>query len=172
MTDFAPGPSLTVPPAPPKPGRPVWPFVAVIALLVAALVTVIAWPRGNNKPAPTAAVVSPAAAATFSVTGTLTLKAGQFIKDDSQLCWGDGGYDDLAMGASVTITDASGTVIGVGQVDSAHNDGGMTGTCGLSFKVDGVPTGKGFYGVEVSHRGAIKESEQDLKTGSADLAIG
>lgn len=171
MSDFAPGPSPTI--APPSRRRRQWPLIVAIVILAAGLAAALVWPRsGDATPAKPAASATPVAAATFSITGMLTLSAGDFMADDSQLCWGNGGYDDLSMGTSVTITDAAGTVVGVGQVNSAHNDGGMGGTCDLSFKVDGVPTGKGFYGIEVSHRGSVKKSEADLKAGSAELTIG
>ncbi len=46
-----------------------------------------------------------------------------------------------------------------------------TGTrCRLPFTVD-VPAGKGFYGIEVSHRGVVRFREADL-AGKVDLSIG
>lgn len=178
MTNYVPGPTPPTftplaPTPPPAPGRRVWPFVAAIAVLAVALAGVLIWPHLNSdKPAKPVASAAPAAAATFSVTGTVSLRAGQFITVESNGCRGQDGYDDIEMGASVTITDANGTVVGVGQINSLNNDGGMAGTCDLSFQVDGVPAGKGFYGVEVSHRGSVKEPEAELKAGSVQLTIG
>lgn len=160
-------------PEPPRRSRAVPILVAAVVVLLAG-VAALAFVLISNRAKPAAgnSTGAPAAAATFSVTGTMELKAGQFISDDNQSCRGQDGYDDLTMGASVTITDASGTVVALGEVNSMHNDDGMAGACDLGFKVDGVPAGKGFYGVEVSHRGAVKEPEAELKAGSVQLTIG
>lgn len=129
-------------------------LVLLVGGLVAAIVTGAHVPGTKPKPA-----------TAFTVNGAFILSAGQFTTTDESSCAGSGGYDDIALGAPVTVTDASGTVVGVGQINEMSLAGDMTGVCTLDFSVDGVPAGKGFYGVEVSHRGALKYSEAALKGG-------
>ncbi len=40
------------------------------------------------------------------------------------------------------------------------------------FKLADVPRGKGFYGIEVGHRGIVRYSEQDIVSGYAALELG
>jgi len=160
---------------PPKPKSKAVPIlIAVIILLVLAaggLIYALTQRPSDKTPAKTT-VVS-AAPATFQVSGTLTLAEGQFITtDDIGGCRGQGGFDDLALGAAVTITDASGAVVAVSQLSGMNAGDGMQGTCELAFSVPNIPAGKGFYGVEVSHRGAVKYEEAKLKAGPVELTVG
>ncbi|OZF40834.1 hypothetical protein CH296_00290 [Rhodococcus sp. 14-2496-1d] len=76
-------------------------------------------------------------------------------------CEGKGGYDDLAEGASVTVSDASGTTVATGNInDSTYIDG----ACLLSFAFD-VPAGSDFYKVEVSHRGEVTYPADQARSG-------
>jgi hypothetical protein len=43
--------------------------------------------------------------------------------------------------------------------------------CVIPFTVGNVPTGLGFYGIEISHRGRLQHSETDLRHG-LDLTLG
>jgi hypothetical protein len=163
-----------IPPAP-KRRRSLIPWIIIGALAV-ALAAVLVIPRlGDEKPSP---ALPPA---TLTAVGALTLDAGDFGYDrDANLCWGAGGYGDIEKGASVTITDAAGAVIGVGSLVAATptqfttTDGTQSFLgdpnakpthCDLSFAIPNIPAGKGFYGVEVSHRGSVKYPEAALNTG-------
>lgn len=96
--------------------------------------------------------------AVFTVYGSMTLTVSQF-SDDQGYCAGRDGYDDIAAGAQVVITDAAGAVVGVGKLD-----GGQVSNlhCVFDFVIPGVPDGKPFYGVEVTHRGRVQYSRADL----------
>jgi hypothetical protein len=135
-----------------------------------------------DKP-PAAPVAAPAssAPAVFTVTGALTLGLGDFMWDgDKQVCWGSGGYDDMKLGTQVVVSDAAGATIAIGAISDASpvlgdrtgDDGDpLADGCELSFFVDGVPAGKGFYGVEVSHRGRLQYSEAEIR-GDLKLTLG
>lgn len=142
--------------------------VILLALGVGGLGFALFRQSDDDKPTPAASDAAP----TFEVDGTVELKAGQFVTVNDTGCRGYDGFEDLTMGAAVTIIDAAGAVVGVGHINSLSLDGGMQGTCTLSFSVPNVPTGKGFYGVEVSHRSAVKFDEAQLKSGKAELSVG
>lgn len=117
-------------------------------------------------------------AADFTLAGKLTLKwsTGAFERTDSGVCAGSGGYSDIVDGAAVTITDQGGTVIATGQLDvgRANVDTATNRPidCTFTFSVMHVPDGKTFYGVTVSHRGAISYSAAQAKGGQVGLSLG
>ncbi|WP_215789706.1 hypothetical protein [Paractinoplanes bogorensis] len=96
---------------------------------------------------------------TLTVSGTMALHDDDLLSYDGG-CAGNGGYDDISDGASVTVTDAGGEIVGLGSLTGSTMVSGTE--CDFSFTVTGVPAGKGFYGVEVSHRGSVKYAEADL----------
>lgn len=163
--------------------------IALLAVLgVIAAVVLVIGRAGGDEDAPAAPKAAPASAsaapATISVRGSITLGLGDFNWDDgngkngfvtSATCAGRGGYDDIAVDASVTVTDASDTVVALGKLDGANpvgfSDAQTPTACKLSFTIPGVPAGKGFYGIEVSHRGAVKFEESKLAA-PVELSLG
>lgn len=164
----------------------------IVGALVLVLAVVAAWiltrddtgdDRSGAATDPVSATTAAAAApTTLSVSGTISLGLGDFEWTDGTgqgltgpTCAGRGGYDDIAVGAPVTITDPGGTVVGIGKVDTSIPTGFSADktptSCDLKFAVSGLPAGKGFYGVEVSHRGAVKFKEADLAK-SVELSLG
>ena len=155
--------SATPPPAPPttppqvESTLPRWVLVGfavggliVIALLAAILGMLASGSDGSASP-------SKPAGKTFTVSGELTLTdAG--VHNVSGHCFGTNGYDDMQVGAQVVVRDADGKTVGVSQLD-AGTLGGVTVVCTFPFTVEGVPSGKGPYSVEVSHRGQIAFEE-------------
>ena len=77
---------------------------------------------------------------------------------------------ELREGANVVVTDASGNTVAVTSLQAGkwENRDGIT-YCRLPFSVR-VPSGKGFYGVEVAHRGRVQFTEAQL--GAAVVTIG
>jgi hypothetical protein len=139
--------------------------------IAAALLTLTAC--GRPAPAPAAASSPPAA---FTITGAVNLDVGNFTWDsDTMSCAGKDGYDDLAPGAQTIVTDPAGTTIAVGQITTGKaqmdDDDGQAASCALSFVVNDVPAGKGFYGIEVSHRGRLQYSELQAH-GILQLSVG
>jgi hypothetical protein len=136
----------------------------VVLVLAAALTVVFLWPRldGAKTDTPAAAAVATA----FTVNGVLALGPGQFVAVDGTSC------ADLTVGATVTITDSVGGVLGATKITSMTLDGlGGAGTCDLKFAVPGIPAGKGSYTIEVAHRGAMKYDESKLRSGTLQLSV-
>lgn len=106
---------------------------------------------------------------TTTLRGEVHLRGEDNVAGSSTSCYGSGGYDDLREGTGVVVTDAAGTTIAVGSLGRGTYSTFGTLDCVLPFTVE-VPTGKGFYGIEVAHRGAVKFAEPDL--GRVRLAIG
>lgn len=132
----------------------------VSALLLAAALT------GCSDDAPE----SPAAASTSAppvraVAGTLIIY-DSFTWSSETGCVGTGGYDDIHAGTQVVITDSAGVPIALGKLDEGELEGRVPGVisdiCRFTFSISQVPTGKGFYGVEVGHRGGVQYSEQEI----------
>lgn len=188
---YPPPPAYPVSPAPAYGGQPLTPqrlmpprrrrspstvvtvlltAVAVLGFTGAALVfTGVLPPRpagtsgGATTPAATTgAPAAPAVPSTFTVVGSLSLtKLTGITVIDATHCTGKGGYDDIGEGAQVVVTDAAGTVVGVGKLDAGHPGGHVSG-CEFDFTVPGVPRGKGFYGIEISHRGVLRYAEDRM----------
>jgi hypothetical protein len=78
-------------------------------------------------------------------------------------CSGSGGYSDIRSGAQVTVSDGNGKLLAT----TALTDGKITasnsvnGDCMFEFIIK-VPDAD-FYAVEVSHRGQLKYSKNDLE---------
>jgi hypothetical protein len=163
-----PGMPAYLPPSPPEPpkrrrGLLVGITVAVVAAVAASAGTaVLLLSRGPVQAVTTKAV---SALATAAGPATLTV-SGTFVLTDDNLflgtdgCAGQDGYSDISTGAAVTVTDGTGAIVGLGRLDSAQLT--STDDCTFSFSVADVPAGKNFYGVEVTHRGAVKYAEADL----------
>jgi hypothetical protein len=148
-------------------------FIAALPLLATAAC-------GGQEPAAKPATPSPSKSEVFQVTGKFYLSLADFTWDeDPPVCAGSGGYDDLALGAQVVVSDPAGTTVAVGSVtesipitewdDDAEDY--LATACTLRFLVTGVPAGKGFYGIEVSHRGRLQYSEAQARK-ELELTIG
>ncbi len=107
---------------------------------------------------------------THTVEVTLTIIGGDHIIGTGSNCQGDGGYDDLRVGAAVTVMDQSGRVIANGYIDSAK---GTSYSCELSATIKDVPE-VDFYQFKISHRGGPSYSLADMEAADwkVDLSIG
>lgn len=164
-------------PAPPRRGT------ARIAVLVAAgtVVAVLAGAAGaylllrqDEQPASTTATVSstpsaPAAAepTTFKVTGEVILPNGY---SGTTTCRGSGPYQDIKVGAKVTVRDADGGPVGSGALDVGEVK--QPKGCVFPFSVPNVPTGGEPYTIEVTHRLGPQYSEAVISTQNIELALG
>lgn len=105
--------------------------------------------------------------ASFDLHGSLQLRDRETIRSG---CLGQGGYSDIRVNVQVVVTDASGKTVGIGQVEKSENKGLF---CDYAFVVQDVPAGLGFYGVEVSTRGRVQYSEEQLRSGvTLSLGVG
>lgn len=167
----------TPPPAPSPPRRrsPVPLFIAGALVLVAATAAGTWWlTRPAAKPEPASATAAPdSRLTTLPVIGTLQLDGGYSATGTAgEECWVGGGFSDIHKGAQVTVTDPAGKVVGVGTLSAGTMKGhGVGRSCLFNFAVGDVPTGLGFYGIEVAHRGVIRYAEADLMKGSAHLTL-
>lgn len=116
---------------------------------------------------PTAPAPAPSTPATITVTGNITLRLPNFEWSTAGGCWGRGGYDDIRQGAQVVVTDNAGETVAVGKLAAGQPqkdpaDASRATSCTFGFTVS-APAGRGFYGVEVSHRGRSQYAEKDLE---------
>lgn len=91
---------------------------------------------------------------------------GAFVWDIGEGCWGFGQLADITAGAKVTVTDGAGAVIAMGALDAGTvtmqaNDK-RAELCTWTFKIPDVPSGRGFYAVQVGSLPAEKFPEADL----------
>jgi len=139
-------------PAPRRRGRPGW-QIAVLAgvavLVVAAAATVVVLLVASRGPG------------TFTVTGSVELKTGQFEVHDGNpaTCNGIDVYQDLRGGADASIADAKGKFVAIGRFAAGSP---RTGWCSLWFTIANVPRGAGPYGLWVTHRGPKPYTEAQL----------
>ncbi|GAB3424442.1 hypothetical protein [Flindersiella endophytica] len=106
---------------------------------------------------------SPTKPAAFTVSGTFTVEAATaaMTSADGGGCWTDDGYDDIDSGTQVVVRDRHGTTMAIGELGAAERDGS---NCAFSFVVSEVPAGKGIYRIEVSHRGELEYTEEQIRT--------
>jgi hypothetical protein len=144
-------------------------MLAVIIVLVigGAAAVLLAWKPWSSS------------TSTFTVTGTFALHGtpdlgdgeGQILVTDSDsTCAGENGYDDIQDGVEVTISDSSGKTLALGDLEGSTYEA-THHTCRFDIVVDGVPSGRDFYRVEVSHRGEQQYTQADLEAGIA-LTLG
>ncbi|MEV7861583.1 hypothetical protein AB0O86_22820 [Streptomyces hirsutus] len=105
----------------------------------------------------------------FSTDGTLTVAGIGAGLDPKELCSGTGGYSDIDFGTQVNVTDAAGTLVaksslGLGQKTELG--------CEFPFTVDDITPGSKFYTVEVSHRGGLTQTEDELRAGGLAFTLG
>jgi hypothetical protein len=81
-----------------------------------------------------------------------------FTAVDGGHCAGNGGYSDISTGTQIVVTDDAGRTVAVGKLGEGN---WINSYCELPFAVD-VPAGSGFYGIEVSHRGRVQYSADQL----------
>lgn len=158
------------PPAPPRRNLLPWIAAAAVALLLVAggAVAVTVFVMSASKPTP------PAGPATVTAYGQMNLSLGGFAWNRNPAeCWGRGGYDDIREGVNVTITDPEGKVVALGKLAKGLpviiDD--RASSCLFRFEVE-VPAGLKFYGIEVSHRGVIQFTQDELTGKGVTLTLG
>lgn len=110
-----------------------------------------------------------------TVNGTVSVPAAgaQIVHPDGSAdlsCSTTSGFSDIRLGAQVRVTDESGTLLGTTELSVGTR---QEDRCVLPFTVK-VPGGKSFYQFEVSHRGLVSFSADDLKRqgGRVELTVG
>lgn len=170
-----------LPPPPPAPKKrtisPVWLVVGTVLIAGAVIAFVATRDGADTAPAasPTPKTQSLSGSMTlFSDTGGVVVNGFPSNPDQAlgRQCWGSSGYDDIDAGADVTVTDESGTVIAVGALGPGEVVSFRAGNfltdfedavrCEFEFMINDVPDAK-FYGVEVSDRGELRYSRDELE---------
>jgi hypothetical protein len=96
-------------------------------------------------------------AGTTTVTGGLTLVDAETA---SSGCNGQGGYSDIDGGAQVILTDEGGKILGSGSLSSGTPTGSTA--CVYGFSISDIPTDREQYAIEVSRRGKVVNSRDEL----------
>lgn len=105
----------------------------------------------------------------FSADGTLTVSGIGAGLDPGELCSGTGGYSDIDFGTQVTVSDAAGTLVATGTLGLGQK---TEQGCEFPFTVDDITPGSKFHTVEVSHRGGLTQTEDDLRAGGLTFTLG
>jgi hypothetical protein len=127
----------------------------LLLLVVAAVLAVRVGVGREHAPAAATTTTRP------SMTGILTLHDPDAGYKYGEVCSGTSGFDDVDAGASVVVTNEQGTVVGTGSLGLGSASPG--GDCVFNFTVAGLPPEARFYGVEVSHRGKVTFSREQLE---------
>lgn len=116
------------------------------------------------------------APSTFTARGEMELDGGSVGFDgegsffaDSGTCFGANGYADISAGAQVTVSDSSGKTVALGELSGGRV---RSGACVFDVTVEDVPAGNRFYKVEVTHRGNVQYSEDEMRNGQVSLVLG
>ena len=157
-------------------GRWVLPVIVALAVLLIGGGAVVTWMALKDRTTPAATVAVTSAPATTAPAFLSVLGFFVLIDDDEhwkvgQSCQGDGGYSDIRPGAQVVVT-SNGETLGIAHIFGGigyRSDGHVA--CRFGFAVVGVPAGRSFYAVEISHRGQVQFAERDL-TEEISLSLG
>ncbi|MFK4146861.1 hypothetical protein [Streptomyces sp. NPDC004065] len=107
--------------------------------------------------------------ASFSTDGTLTVAGIGTGLDSGETCSGTGGYSDIDFGTQVTVTDAAGTLVATGSLGLGRE---TEQGCEFPFTVDDITPGSKLYTVEISHRGGLTKTEDELRAGRLGFTLG
>lgn len=134
-------------------------------------------------PAPTSVGGGATATAPTTVSGTMrhmgfnvddTEGSTVYVRADDTTCELMGGFSDVNEGASVTVYDADGAIVGNARLGAGktiyREDNGprnYIAQCAFAFTVD-VPSSP-FFQVEVSHRGKVTVTAEEA--GAVDLTL-
>ncbi|GAA2287577.1 hypothetical protein GCM10010415_68430 [Streptomyces atrovirens] len=105
----------------------------------------------------------------FSTDGTLTVTGIGAGLASGDPCTGTDGYSDIDFGAQVSVTDAAGTLVAKGGLGLGRK---TELGCEFPFTVDDITPGSKFYTVEVSHRGGLTQTEDELRSGGLAFTLG
>lgn len=143
----------------------------LVAVLVGAVGAYLLL-RQDSQPVAAPAVVSTTAVATtgpatFKVTGEVILPDGY---SGTTTCRGADGYADIKVGAKVTVKDSLASPVGSGVLDVGTVKPAKG--CVFPFAVPNVPTGKGTYEIQISHRLGPRYTEVIITTQNLVLTLG
>jgi hypothetical protein len=102
---------------------------------------------------------------TFSFDGTMALNDYWPGSNAGDLCYGDGGYDDMQAGAQVIVADPDGTNVALGRLQPGTLESPYR--CVFPFHVDDVPErgSHAIFEVTVSDRGGVGFAREEMTDG-------
>ena len=114
--------------------------------------------------------------ANTTMTGQMTVVTSTSTLSSSYTSYGSSGgscvtyrgFSDIAEGVSVTVRDSSGAIAGVGRLEAGRSS---SYGCTFPFTVADLPRSE-FYTVEISHRGEVTFTADDVKAGDVMLSLG
>jgi hypothetical protein len=106
---------------------------------------------------------------TFTLRGTIALTAAGATSYGIDRCQGVGGYADLRPGATVTVYDSKGRVVGLAPLGSGISS---AMSCTFPFEVPDVPADSRNYTVEIGNRGKTTFLPDVAKSGQIALTVG
>jgi len=147
--------------------------------LALVVVLALAGCGSSQAAAPSSSAPSTSPQTTTTIKGYISVlidprRASDLLDDDDEATIGElpcspkAGYDDIRAGAQVTVTDESGTVLGLGSLTESGLWAEEPDTllilsdCRFDFEV-AVPEGAKFFGVEVAHRGVVRYTAEQAK---------
>ncbi|ACV79227.1 hypothetical protein [Nakamurella multipartita] len=146
------------------PAAPKQPMSTLAALLIASAVIAVTVGAG---------LVISRLTNGFTAVGSLTLDHNCYTVSS--------GYNDIRQGAQVTVK-VGGNTVAVGQLGEGQEIEDLSdvdvddiqqgaGTCRYPFSIADIPGGHDFYEIQVSHRGGLTYTEEELRSGVA-LSLG
>ena len=150
--------------------------VCVLRLIVVPVLVLLVFgcSGGGSDNSDSASDATASEAQTYRVQGSLTLRDGSW--DVGESCRGSGGYSDITSGAQVVVRNQDGTILATGRLGAgtAVQIPGttltFTGRCEFRFDVRSLPK-EDFYSFEVSHRGEITYSFQEMRSASWEVHL-
>ena len=123
----------------------------------------------SGSPSKAATAEEAKAPGSFETDDTITLTDVGANLEDGEPCSGTGGYSDIDFGTQVNVTDAAGTLVATSSLGLGEK---TEAGCTFSFTVDEITPGSKFYTVEVSHRGGLTQTEDELRAGVLEFTLG
>ena len=97
---------------------------------------------------------------TYGESGSRYDKPNYVASKDN--CWGQGGYSDIQEGAAVTVYGGAGQILGVGSLGAGMPIEKVGCIYSTTIEVSG---GEKFYSMEVTHRGELRASADEIEDG-------
>ena len=138
-------------------------FAVVATAVVAGVVAFLLWPTAG------AAEGGSDTGRTVTLMGNVTLRSTSVEHWDGtpgEECHGTGGFQDMTTNTPVTVYDSEGDLVAKGALQAGKWYDG----CVFSFTIPNVPAG--MVQVQVSQRGMVAFSEQDVHDNKVMLQVG
>jgi hypothetical protein len=101
----------------------------------------------------------------YTIRGRLTLITAKLSQIGS-ICAGEGSYVDIQAGKRLTITDATGRIIGTATLGKGHRattgEAAQDVGCEFEFQVGGLPQVE-VYSIELARRGTLQYSFAEME---------